>query len=68
LLKRDVLQDFRALRCRSVSLWRSTNDVLIERLTFKIPNDSPPATIVPKTLRVAIGTIQPFSRAFSTTS
>jgi hypothetical protein len=68
LLNRYVLRAFRALRCRSVPFWRSTNEVLIAQLTADIPRAASTAAIVPKTTRVAIATTRPFARVFSTTA
>ena len=45
---------------------RSTNAVLIARLTFDIPNARSTAAIVPKTTRVPTSTTRPFLRLLVT--
>src|SRR3954447_9599099 len=64
--KQYVFRTFRAFRFRSVPLCRSTNAVLIVRLTPERDNAACPPATVPKTTRVATSTTRPFLRVLCT--
>src|SRR3954471_14104325 len=64
--KRYVFRTFRAFRLRSVPLCRSTNDVLIVRLTPERANAACTPATVPKIPRVTPSTARPFLRVLCT--
>src|SRR5262245_44334897 len=66
LLKRYVLRPLRALRWRSVPFCRSTNAVLIARLTGEAISAARTPTADPKTTRNSTLTTRPFRRVFTT--
>src|SRR5262245_33177778 len=64
--KRYVLRPLRALRCRSVPFCRSTNAVLIARLTAEVISAARTDTSDPNTARNSTFTTRPFRRVFTT--